>query len=195
MFGKSFYDQWVLKHGKEVADEKMILYKNKMRDSSSGSKNRMFNKPTPYGSGIGWKGWYDGEFFRSIHELVFMINMKTAGIRYKSAEKISIPWVNDKNIKRNYRPDFILSDTNHIIEIKPAALIDLPINKLKHEALVLWCAMNNHSCEIISYGENELLPDNITELIISGNILFMPKFEDRVRRRYGITSDVKFVRD
>ena len=85
MFGKNFYDIWVEKYGKEVANDKLKDYKTKQSENNKGDKNKMFGKPSPNGSGNGWSGWYNGWFFRSILELSYMINI---------IEKYNISWKN-----------------------------------------------------------------------------------------------------
>ena len=73
MYGKSFYDIWVQKYGKVIADEKMLEYKKKQSINNSGEKNNMYGKPSPINSGNGICGWYKDWFFRSLLELSYMI--------------------------------------------------------------------------------------------------------------------------
>jgi hypothetical protein len=44
MFGKSIYDVWLEKYGKDEADKMLIDFKEKCRKNSSGEKNGMFGK-------------------------------------------------------------------------------------------------------------------------------------------------------
>lgn len=113
MSGKSFYDIWVEKYGKEDADKKMLLYKKNKSEETSGENNPMYGKPSPQGSGNGWSGWYKGWFFRSIHELSFMINyIERFELNWKSAESKSykIEYIDYDGKKRNYFPDFIIGN-------------------------------------------------------------------------------------
>jgi hypothetical protein len=54
----TFYDNWVAKYGKEEADKKYEIYRQKISEKNSGSNNPMYGKPSPQGSGNGWSGWY-----------------------------------------------------------------------------------------------------------------------------------------
>lgn len=67
MFGKSFYDIWIEKYGKEIADKKYNEWREKISNNTRGENNPMYGKPTPTGSGNGWSGWYKGWYFRSLH--------------------------------------------------------------------------------------------------------------------------------
>jgi hypothetical protein len=58
-------------YGKEKANK----MKNNLSILNSGSKNKMYGKPSPQGSGNGWSGWYKGWYFRSLIELSYMVNV------------------------------------------------------------------------------------------------------------------------
>lgn len=90
MFGKTFYDIWVEKYGLEIANQKLIEFKNNRSKSSTGEKNPMFGKTSPTGSGNGWSGWYKDWYFRSINELSFMINV---------IERFKFTWVSGEKLK------------------------------------------------------------------------------------------------
>lgn len=103
-------------------------HKRKLSKAFSGSGNPMFGKPAPKGSGrSSCSGHFGGVYFRSLSELSFLVSFPTA----RSAEhlKINFRW---KNRDRTYRPDFILGSC--IYEIKPAALVGLPLNRVKFKA-------------------------------------------------------------
>ena len=67
----------------------------------------MFGRPTPQGSGNGWKGWYKGWFFRSLKELSYVVNvLEPNGDIWESAENIKIPYVNYPSHKgRGFQPN------------------------------------------------------------------------------------------
>lgn len=46
-FGKTNYEAWLEKYGKEGADKRMAAFKEKQSKNSSGSKNPMYGKPAP----------------------------------------------------------------------------------------------------------------------------------------------------
>ena len=111
MYGKSFYDVWLKKYGKEVADQKMTEYRQKQSELNSGENNNMYGKPSPNGSGNGWSGWYNGWFFRSIRELSYMIKViERYNLKWESGEtnKWKIQYKDYDGLIRNYFPDFII---------------------------------------------------------------------------------------
>lgn len=108
MYGKSFYDIWVSKYGKDVADEKMIAFKKKQSSNNSGKNNPMYGKPSPNGSGNGWSGWYKDKFFKSLKELSCMVTFESLCYDWESAEKkkFRIAYIDWDGVERNYFPDF-----------------------------------------------------------------------------------------
>lgn len=129
MFGRTFYEIWVDKYGKEKADELLIQFKKKQSINSSGSKNPMFGKPTPGGSGNGWKGWYKNIFFRSLKELSYLVYLDKHNIQWRSAEHILIKYMFLEK-ERTYRPDFLINE-KIVVEIKPKKLFNTLIVKAK----------------------------------------------------------------
>lgn len=128
--GKS-YDE---KYGKEKAD----IIKEKLSKANSGENNPMYGKPSSLSSGGGRKGYYRGTHFRSSLEMLFMHKCWTKGIAYKSAESLSfVVHYELDGVKRTYRPDFYLPDTDTVIEIKPSHLINNYENTKKIEAAQL----------------------------------------------------------
>lgn len=169
MSGKSVYSVWIEKYGKEEADKRLAITKKKHSDNNSGSNNPMYGKPTPQGSGNGWKGWYKGAFFRSLRELTFMIQNDG---KLKTAEKLRIPYeFNGK--KRTYAPDFILE--KQLIEIKPIKLHNSPNNLAKFEAAKDFCKNN---------GLTFLVVDVIIELSLIQQNLEHIKFQDKYQRKF-----------
>jgi len=140
LFGntKGFYEWWVDKYGKEIADEKHLEYRKKKSIATSGEKNHMYGKPTPNGSGNGWKGWYKEHYFRSLRELMFMIECDDKDIQWESAERkkyvIEYEFMGGA---RTYRPDFIVGNT--LIELKPTRLHASPNVTAKRIAAEKFC--------------------------------------------------------
>lgn len=169
MSGKSVYSVWLEKYGKEEADKKLESAKLKHSKNNSGEGNPMYGKPSPQGSGNGWKGWYKGLFFRSLRELTFMIQNDG---KYNSAEKIRIQYeFNGK--KRTYSPDFIIG--KELIEIKPIKLHNSPCNLAKFRAAEDFCKNN---------GLTFLIVDVIIDsLLISKNLEFI-KFQGNYLERF-----------
>lgn len=142
MYGKTYYEKWVEKYGKEEADIRQAAKIAKHKVSSSGSNNPMYGKPTPKKAGNGWSGWYKEQFFRSLRELSYIVNvLEPSGKEWKSAESIRIPYKNYDGANRTYSPDFICD--GKLIEIKPIKLIESPLIKLKSEAAREYCVKND----------------------------------------------------
>lgn len=150
MFGKKVYDCWLEKYGKEIADSKLIEFKQKISKNSSGKNNPMYGKSSPSGSGVGWKGWYDGLFFRSLRELSYLIYLKQNNIQFISAEnkKFLIEYVNYDGRQRTYKPDFLINN-NTLVEIKPKRLHNTPLCQLKKIAAEKFCIKNNYKYLLI----------------------------------------------
>jgi len=132
------YQHAVNKYGKEIADQLKEKWSKEHGRRSTGENNPMYNKPSPQGAGNGWKGWFEGHYFRSLRELCFMIKMKVEGTEWISAEskKYSIPY-EFLGIKRTYRPDFLIG--NALYEIKPTKLHKSPNILAKTEAALKFC--------------------------------------------------------
>ena len=136
MYGKSVYDIWVDKYGKEEADKKNKIWKQKQGKKLSGKNNPMYGKPSPMGSGNGWSGWYKGYFFRSILELSYLKYLIDNDIKFVSCDnkkEFKIKYLKNGQ-ERNYFPDFYLKDTQEIIEVKPYKAVNYIDNKIKFKA-------------------------------------------------------------
>lgn len=143
---RSFLECWTEKYG---ADKAAIMWEeclSKHRANSSGKNNPMYGKSTPQGAGNGWKGWYDGHYFRSLRELCFMIRMKKEGKSWTNGEKISINY-DFMGTDRTYRPDFVID--NNIYEIKPARLMRTPQVQAKKIAAEKFCQENGYIYNLI----------------------------------------------
>jgi hypothetical protein len=137
--GKSNHQIWTEKYGKEEADKRWEEFCAKQRKSAKrGKDSHSFGKPAPQGSGNGWKGWYKEHYFRSLRELMCMIDMDAKGLSWKTAE------TNEYRIEymfnggcRTYRPDFVVG--NELWELKPKKLHNSPNVVAKHEAAIEFC--------------------------------------------------------
>lgn len=139
-FGKSYIDDLNNKYGEEVANKKIQEIKNKISARSSGKNNPMFGKKAPIGSGNGWGGWYKNFYFRSLHELSFlvcyaerfkMIIESGENIRFRIKYKIS-------GEEKNYYPDFIVN-SKYMVECKPIRLWKKDINVIKRTYAEKFC--------------------------------------------------------
>lgn len=184
MAGKSVYDVWIEKYGKEEADIKMISYKEKHSLNNSGEKNKMYGKPSPKGSGNGWSGWYKDWFFRSLRELSYMIKeIEQKNKKWESGElkKYKIQYKDNNGNCRNYFPDFVI-DSSVVVECKPVRLQGSKEVLLKTEAAEKFCKENNMTFLIV---EPEMLTEEeIKELYNTNKIKFLPKYEIKFLNKY-----------
>lgn len=147
MKGSNLKKYWKSKYSEDEVNYKYKQMIEKNRAKSSGKNNPMYGKPSPNGSGNGWKGWYHGFYFRSLRELSFMIRMDEEGKEFQSAEAFSIPY-SFLNTERTYRPDFIV-DNNILIEIKPKKLHSSPNIIAKTNAARKFCSENGYEYQLI----------------------------------------------
>lgn len=175
MFGKTVYEVWIKKYGKEEADKKMLLKISKQKQNNSGSGNPMYGKASPNGSGNGWKGWYKNFFFRSLRELTYMLQLEENGIIWKSAESIRIPYICPLGKNKTYSPDFLVD--NKLIEIKPIRLQKSPLVLAKKYAAEKYCSTNNLIYKIVDV---KIDSDLINKYI--GDIKFMGNYEEKYKK-------------
>lgn len=174
---RPIYDIWIEKYGKEEADRRQENLREKRRVNSSGENNPMYGKPSPNGSGIGWKGWYDGRFFRSLRELSFMISNP----QYVSAEtkEWTAEYIDFKGTKRTTRPDFVCNSEKIVVECKPKRLHNSPSVSLKMKAMEKLCENVGYKYRLV---DPEIISrDKILTLVTEGRVKFMGDYEKRVR--------------
>jgi hypothetical protein len=107
--GKTVYERWCKKFGKEIADKKYQALKEKLSRAFSGAKNPMYGKPPPCGSGNGWACWYKNIHFRSLRELMYyVLEIEAKGLKCRSGQSkdLIIHYINWNNKPRTYRADF-----------------------------------------------------------------------------------------
>lgn len=179
MFGKSIYDIWLNKYGKAEADKKIILLNEKRKINATGEKNPMYGKPSPQGSGNGWSGWYKNVFFRSLHELSYIVMvLEKEKKKWKSAEFIKIPYKNWDDKWKTYHPDFLVNEIE-IVEIKPTRLQTSTGVKLKCDAARKYCTERNMNFSIID--PQILSHDEIKQLYKTKKIKFIKRYEDKFK--------------
>ncbi len=178
MFGRSFYDVWVERYGKQLADEKMKKYRETQSINNSGTKNNMFGKPSPIGSGNGWSGWYKGWYFRSLKELTYMIKViERYNLEWKSAETkdLTIRYLDYNLIERSYTADFIIND-RYMVEIKPKNLWNSPLIKLKKDAAIEFCNSRGLKYKLIDI--DRLSNQEIRTLLDNKLIKFIDRYHN-----------------
>lgn len=182
--GGDNYKFWLDKFGKDIADEKLKVKKQKLSITSQGSKNRMFGKPSPKGAGNGWSGWYKKWFFRSLLELSYMIQIIEAqNLKWKSGEnsKYRVQYIDYKGQVRNYFPDFIIED-KIVVEVKPLKLLNSPSVKAKAEAALLHFSSLNMEYRLESI--DKISSDEIKHLYNIGAIKFTQRTEEKYKEFY-----------
>jgi len=178
MYGRKFFDIWTEKYGMEKAN---LLHENKKKKNSiasSGKNNPMYGKPTPNGSGNGWKGWFKGIFFRSLRELTFLTVIFDED--WSTGETLVIPYSEG----RTYRPDFIIGD--EVIEIKPQKLHNTPNVMAKAKAAKKYCKKMGKTYKIIDPG---MLPlQDMVKLVNSGDVVFQERYNvkfEEYKKKHG----------
>ncbi len=135
-----FYDRWLKLYGKEGADRRKEEHRALCSKNSRGANNPMYGKPTPQGSGNGWKGWHKGHFFRSLRELTFMLELEERGVQWVNGEKgaYRVRYVDPNGAERTYAPDYVVLD-EAMYEIKPKRLWASPLVTAKRLAAEVLC--------------------------------------------------------
>jgi len=164
MYGKNLMDTWIEKYGLEEALKKEKRRKQKLSKAFSGDKNPMYGRETPKKSGKGISGWYGSFYFRSLHELKFIISCERFGLEILSAEDLKIPYKNYDGTDRTYSPDFIV-DNNFLVEVKPKKLFKTPSNLLKFDSAKKYALENNLIFKVLDFGI--ILKDELNRLIES----------------------------
>lgn len=181
MFGKSFYDVWVDKYGKEEAQKRLSEYRKTKSKQTSGSGNPMYGKPSPQGSGNGWSGWYNSWYFRSLKELAYMIRVIEANdFAWRTAESsdLAIRYIDYNGRQRTYRADFLV-DEKWLVEVKPIKLFNTPRNMFKKKAAIDFCKQKGYQYVIVDV---KLLDETIMAfLYINGFVKFIPKYDQKMK--------------
>ncbi len=143
---KPAYDCWVESMGQEAADKRWAEYVvSHKRGALRGVDNPSYGKPSPQGSGNGWKGWYRDHYFRSLREACYMLSMDQAGVKWETGETLSIPYT-FRGAQRTYRPDYIIG--KRLVEVKPIRLHKTPLVSAKQAAAATYCASRGLTYEL-----------------------------------------------
>lgn len=192
---KSNYIYQVEKHGKAQADILDARWKSRMSMALSGSKNPMYGKPTPIGSGNGWSGWYKGWYFRSLKELSYMILViEKNNYNWEKGEtqKYAVKYKDYAGNDRTYRPDFVINETQ-IIEIKPKNLFNSHVVESKKKAIEEFCYVNGYTFELVD--PTPLKEDDIIKLRTNNLIRFIDRYEQKYKERVELKNETKTKND
>jgi hypothetical protein len=179
MYGTSIFKRWIEKYGRNVANSKLLVLKEKLSKRFTGENNPMFGQPAPTGSGGGWGGWYKDWYFRSLRELSYVIYvLEKQQIEWVSCEshRIMIPYVFDGR-NRTYTPDFLV-DGNKLVEIKPKQLMEIGINCAKRDAAKVYCDDKGWIFSMVDVKNISL--NELIQLHRNGLVRFNKKYEARM---------------
>ena len=184
MRGKSYYDIWFKKYGKEEALKRDKIRKDKISKATKGENNPMYGKPSPQGSGNGWSGWYKGWFFRSLGELSYVIKeIEDKNKKWRTAETkdLRIKYIDYKGDERTYIADFLVEEKD-LIEVKPKKLKSSSIVKLKAKAARKFCKKRDLVYKIKDV--KTLSEEEIKKLHDKKIIKFTDRYEKKYNERY-----------
>ena len=167
---KSFIKIWKDRHSPEVF--------NKLMENRCGKNSNLWGRPPSKTGGRGYSGWYKSNFyFRSLHELTFMLSLDEQQISWRSGEykSLNIEYIGENGRIKNYWPDFIVNETK-IVEIKPLSLQSETSVQLKASAAIDFCNKNGFVYEMI-----ESKPDKIKikKALQNGLVEFTKPFEEK----------------
>lgn len=156
--------------------------RKRLSSLTSGSNNPMFGRPSPKGSGNGISGWYNEWYFRSLHELSFMIKIiERFKFNWISGETVPIKYIDFLGKERTYFPDFIINE-KYMVEIKPKRLHKSDEVIRKSEAATQFCKLNGLVYKLLDPSK-KLNNDEIKDLISTHKIkLSKQKDYDRIYR-------------
>lgn len=180
----SNYKNWTNKFGKEEADKRHEIFVQKQKFNNSGSKNSMYGKPTPIGSGNGWSGWYKEWYFRSLLELSYVIKIiERFNLKWESAESKSLTCKYQFYGKeRTYRADFLI-ENKYLVDCKPKKLQKSEENLAKQKAMIDFC--KNKGLKFKFSDIPKLTINEIVNLYNSKQIKFLDRYEHKFKHKYG----------
>ena len=191
MYGRSFYDVWVEKYGKEEADRRLDEHKRKKSEKNKGKNNPMYGKPAPKGAGNGISGWYKGWYFRSLRELSYMVNViEKEGHEWRSLDNtpdFRIKYLDKDGHERSYCPDFLI-DNKIVVEIKPEKLQQLDLVVRKQNAAIMYCKTRNlvhiiTDVEIMDFSIIEKMIENEKIKLTEKSLIKFNKYKAKRQRR------------
>jgi hypothetical protein len=163
--------------------EKSKIIRDKLSAKCSGSKNPMYGKPPPQGSGNGWSGWYKETYFRSLLELSYLKYLIDNSIKFENGElKSHMIYYTINETQRTYHPDYYLIDSDELIEIKPKKLLNSSNNVIKFaKAKELF----GEKFKIITEENIEkILDEDIKIMKNSGDLIFIDRYEEKYKNKY-----------
>lgn len=132
MFGNNIKNAMLNKYGEDMAKEMYSKWKKNLHKFGSGEKNPQYGKSPFTNGGRSYHGWYEGTFFRSTFELIFLMENRELDLIPADNMEFRVEYrINDK--KKFYYPDFYSRKLNTVYEIKPYRWINREENRIKIE--------------------------------------------------------------
>lgn len=175
---QSIHFYWTNLYGIEEADRRWKEFKDNLSVKMSGEGNPMYGKPSPSTSGNGYKGWYNGQFFRSLRELTFML--KNPQVATAESNRWRASYVDWDGISRTTVPDFVDELNKIVYECKPKKLHESPSVRNKATALEAHVEFLGYSYEIVDPGV--LNTETLLQLIKSNNVLLTEKSKEKLEQ-------------
>ena len=180
----NWHETWKQYLSPEEFDRRIKRHTKIRSEQSKGKNNPMYGKPSPQGSGNGWKGWYNGIFFRSLRELSFMINyIGRFHLTTDPAEKVKfeIKYKDYLGQERNYYPDYLINN-KFLVEIKPKRLWNTPLIIAKKLAAEEFCKNKGFKYKLIDPKIIDL--EIIRKKVDNKEINFFDKYKEKFEKYY-----------
>lgn len=156
-----------------------------------GKDNPQYGKsPSPF-AGRGISGHFNGKYFRSSLELLYLIYWYVNDVEIITAEtkRFRVEYIGTDENKHTYTPDFYLCEQNILVELKPEKL------QTNKEVIIKFSALKKHhpdiECEMRGFKEidifirNIIENDQIEDYKQSGLLKLTDKQYERLKRNYG----------
>jgi len=171
----SNFEYWEKKSGKAYAEKRQKQANAIHSKNNSGKGNPMYGKPSPKGSGNGWKCYLDSIFCRSLREALF-IATSLDGIPFETGEykKYRIEYLDWEGVARTYRPDFVTD--KYIYECKPKRLWKSPSVKSKAIAGVKFAKSIGKIYKLVDI---EVDFEIVKSLVESGRLKLLPRYQEK----------------
>ncbi len=182
---RDYLTYWIGKLGEEKGRARFEEYQRLQSENTKGANNPMYGKPSPQGSGNGWKGWYKGWHFHSLREIQYYLQAEADGhnlVKIHAIKEYRLPYLDYNGEQRTYTPDFLL-DGHTIIEVKPKNLWTTQENSAKFAAAEAFYKAKGLTFRVV-----DIQPDSLSlkAKYLTGEITFTNRYENRFRRHIGL---------
>lgn len=132
MFGNDLKNAMIKKYGNDVAEKRYSTWKSTKYTFKSGDLNPQYGNPPFENGGRSYHGWYNGIFFRSSFELIFLIENRDLDLVPADNKNFRVEYLKEEKVKFYY-PDFYSKKINTVYEIKSLQWLNSDTNKIKIE--------------------------------------------------------------